>query len=157
MFLCVSSTTQTWLQVTPAPISQPYPLRSTNIRPLPMLAPQQYPWLYNYTNKIKFKRKGGWIRSFNCIYNPVKVKFGYGHPTWILVYNHPRHRYKRYLSQHCIIWITSYFTNKNISNLVIDLRPFNGYTMNGIRNSKFFLLKRKGKDSKYTHLKSKIF
>lgn len=118
---------------------------------------RQHPWGNNRTIKIKFKRKGGWIRSFKNWGTPYLYKFGYGHPTLQLGAGTYRHRYKRYLSQHCMLWAYSEQLQPTNVLQAKHVKPFNCYTLRGIRPSRYWLLKRKGKESKYTHLKSKIF
>lgn len=115
------------------------------------------PWATNCTAKIKFKRKGGWIRTFNNWLVPYLYKFGYGHPTVQFGIGTYRHRYKRYLTQHCMLWTHPDALWPTHIYYTPQIKPFNKYTKRGIRASKFRLLKRKGKESKYTHLKSKIF
>lgn len=117
----------------------------------------RYPWCVNNTYKIKFKRKGGWIRSFSNWCTPYVFKFGYGHPVVQLGQRLFRHRYKRYLTQHCMLWT---YADAELPRLAVNtpgIKAFNCYTQRGIRGSCFYLLKRKGKESKYTALKSKIF
>lgn len=116
-----------------------------------------HPWNVNTTIKIKFKRKGGWIRSFSNWLTPYRFKFGYGHPVIQFGTGSYRHRYKRYLTQHCIIWAHANRIQPDAVYNATSVKPFNCYTQRGIRTSRFFLIKRKGKESKYTHLKSKIF
>lgn len=109
------------------------------------------------TTKIKFKRKGGWIRSFKNWSTPYLFKFGFGHLTTQLGIGVYRHRHKRYLTQHCMLWSHCPNFQSPLVKFAVQVKPFNCYTLRGIRTSRFFLLKRKGKESKYTHLKSKIF
>lgn len=114
-------------------------------------------WHYKHTHKIKFQRKGGWIRTFKNWNNPHLYKFGYGHPVLQLTPSTCRHRHKRYLSQHCIVWVYNTHVIPTNATQAVSVKPFNCYTKRGIRTSRFWLLKRKGKESKHAHLKSKIF
>jgi hypothetical protein len=122
----------------------------------PILSPLPVPSM-SMTLKIKFKRKGGWIRTFHNWPKPILCKFGYGHPSIRLYNTTARHRHKRHLSQHCIVWVTHHAHVALDLLKILHIKPFNHYTKRGIRTSRFWLLKRKGKESKYTHLKSKIF
>ena len=111
----------------------------------------------NLTTKIKFKRKGSWIRTFKQAPSPVLLRFGYGHQTWLLNFRHFKHRHKRYLTHHCLIWVTATHVNIPTPQRLVSLRPMNIYSRRGIRFGRFVLKRRKGKESKYTALKSKIF
>lgn len=125
--------------------------------PLDATPPRALLWNVNATTKIKFKRKGGWIRTFKNWSNPHLLKFGYGHPVLQPHYGTHRHRYKRHLSHHCIVWAGIQPLKAQYIQTIVNTKPFNCYTLRGIRTSRFYLLKRKGKESKYTKLKSKIF
>ncbi len=111
----------------------------------------------NTTTKIKFKRKGSWIRTFKCAPAPVLLRFGYGHQVWLLNFRHTKHRHKRYLTHHCLIWATATHVSLPLPQRLVATRPMNIYSRRGIRFGRFVLKKRKGKESKYTALKSKIF
>ena len=111
----------------------------------------------NKTVKVKFKRKGGWMRVFKNTYSPILLKFGYAHRIWILNYSDIKHRYKRYLTHHCMLWITNTLTRTKTFVRAINVRPMDKYTMRGIRFSKFYIGRRQGKISKYRRLQNRIF
>lgn len=117
-----------------------------------------YPTLTrNTTSKLKFKRKGSWMRFWRNWPGFRTFKVGYGHPLIRSQGRIHKLRFKRLLTHHCIITTGCGPTIKTLDQILTHAKKFNYYTLRGIRTGRFWLRKRKGKESKYAHLKSKIF
>jgi len=111
-----------------------------------------------YLSKIQFKRKGSWINLKRLNIFSFLLKFGFGHPLLFLSQLFYAFRFKKHLFFHALLAATTnIFFFFNATNLFPAIRKFSIYTFRGIRNARYFLIKRQGKVSQYKHLKSKIF
>jgi hypothetical protein len=88
----------------------------------------------------------------------ITLRFGYGHPVRVVYAGVRLMRHKRYLAYHLLLLIGGPQPGTaNLARAVRRPRPFNAYTRRGIRLGRQALLLRRGKESQYTKLKSKIF
>jgi hypothetical protein len=108
--------------------------------------------------KIVFKRKGAWINIRSLWPYCLTLKFGYSHPVRLLYNQLVFFRYKKHLAYHVflIIGLSNMLTVK-FASVIRGARRLNVYTRRGIRFARQKLIIRKGKESQYTKLKSKIF
>lgn len=88
----------------------------------------------------------------------LTLKFGYSHPVR---YRHNQlrlMRHKKYLAYHMLVLVgQAYDVARAAGTVLRGVRPFNPYTKRGIRHGRQLTILRKGKESQYTKLKSKIF
>jgi hypothetical protein len=108
--------------------------------------------------KIVFKRKGGWIHIRNMWPYYLSLRFGYSHPVRYKYNQLSYKRHKKHLAYHILLitgldFISLYDYSLHLRNV----RLFNSYTRRGIRYACQKVIYRKGKESQYTKLKSKIF
>jgi hypothetical protein len=67
-------------------------------------------------------------------------------------------RHKRYLAYHMLLLVGQpHDVSGKVGSLLRGVRAFNAYTKRGIRHGRQLTVLRKGKESQYTKLKSKIF
>jgi hypothetical protein len=111
-----------------------------------------------YVDKIQFRRKGGWITIRRSWPFCISVKIGYGHPIRYFYSHFGISRFKKYLKFHnlCLIDINKLDLLYTIFK-IIYLRYLNKYTWRGFKLARFLLIKKSGKESQYSKLKSKIF
>ena len=88
----------------------------------------------------------------------LTMKFGYSHPVRY-VHNQLRLlRHKKYLAYHMLLLVgLPHDVAGREGTLLRGVRAFNAYTKRGIRHGRQLTVLRKGKESQYTKLKSKIF
>lgn len=130
------------------------------IQPLPYIClPLQSSILYKHgTLKLQFKRKGSWLAFHRHKPALLWYRFGFSHPLCLFTTAPRLLRFKKHLAHHGLIihLYSQSMLNCTLAH-ILRPRPFNIYTRRGIRPARFWLLKRVGKESQYTHLKSKIF
>lgn len=86
------------------------------------------------------------------------MKFGYSHPVRYIYSQLRLLRHKRYLAYHMLLLIgLPHDAAGVVGGLLRGVRAFNPYTKRGIRHGRQLTVLRKGKESQYTKLKSKIF
>lgn len=119
--------------------------------------------VFRYTDfakpfKLCFKRKGGWIFTRPQWPCALIYKFGYSHPLRLCLGGLRTKIYKKYLLYHILLLSGAPFRClQNFGALIRFTRPINMYSKRGVKFGRQQFLKRKGKDSQYTKLKSKIF
>lgn len=108
--------------------------------------------------KVVFKRKGGWMHIRGRWPYYLTMKFGYSHPVRYVHSQLALMRHKKYLAYHMLLLIgLPLDAARVVGGLLRGVRAFNPYTKRGIRHSRQLTVLRKGKESQYTKLKSKIF
>ena len=108
--------------------------------------------------KMVFKRKGGWMHIRGRWPYYLTMKFGYSHPVRYIHSQLALLRHKRYLAYHMLLLIgLPRDAACVVGGLLRGVRAFNPYTKRGIRHGRQLTVLRKGKESQYTKLKSKIF
>lgn len=113
----------------------------------------------NYKScKVTFKRKGSWLHFRRLWPRFISLKFGHGHAVLIPFSDGIYCRRKKYLQRHSLLlmggsWGEVLGYGINIRNW----RYFGRYTKRGVRLAREFFYRQQGKESQYTHLKSKIF
>jgi hypothetical protein len=86
------------------------------------------------------------------------LKFGFGHCVRIGIDGLRCLRRKKHLARHSLLLVGPlWFYSLEVARCVRDKRVMGAYTKRGIRLSRQHFYKRKGKESRYTALKSKIF
>lgn len=115
-------------------------------------------WSRYIIKKIKYRYKGSWVYFVKKKLPGVMLEFGRCHRVFLCSSSTFYYRKKRLTKAH---FFSIYGINVNdvdsVSLLVRSVRPFNMYTLRGIRFSRQKFYKRVGKISKYTMFKSKIF
>jgi hypothetical protein len=108
--------------------------------------------------KLAFKRKGGWMHIRGRWPYYLTLKFGYSHPVRYIHSQLRLMRHKRYLAYHMLLLVGQpHDVSGKVGSLLRGVRAFNAYTKRGIRHGRQLTVLRKGKESQYTKLKSKIF
>lgn len=88
----------------------------------------------------------------------LTLKFGYGHPVRFPFAQVFFRRHKRYLAFHLLLLVgLAACAAAALARRVRGARPINPYTKRGIRCGRQRTMLRRGKESQYTKLKSKIF
>ncbi len=108
--------------------------------------------------KLAFKRKGIWVNMRRLWPKLLTLKFGYGHYTRVVVPFYYYFRRKKYLKRHTLLLTSYYLSSLDVmQSLIRNYRPLNTHTKRGVRYARQFFIKRRGKESQYKKLKSKIF
>ncbi len=108
-------------------------------------------------DKLQFKRKGSWILIRRTFPYLILLRFGTGHPAWHNISALNLVRFKKHLAYHGIAFILPPHTIPGLTSRLVSFKPLNCYTQRGLRAHRYCLLKRTGKESQYTQLKSKVF
>ena len=129
-----------------------------NISFLPKLASFLRCWDSTVGCKLKFKRKGSWMRIRRVWPSSISLKVGLGHYQRIGSLGNSAIRYKKHLRRHSIFLIGLRWREvASILKQIRSYRPMNACTKRGVRLGRQLFYRRQGKQSKYTALKSKIF
>lgn len=131
---------------------------SNNFNGLSLLADFSYALEQSDILKITFKRKGGWMYIRRGWPTLLTFRFGYSHSVRASCDQLQLFRYKKYLAYHVLL-VAGLLKGAHfrLGEAWRGVRPLNSYTKRGIRLSRQQLILRRGKESRYTKLKSKIF
>jgi hypothetical protein len=88
----------------------------------------------------------------------LSLKFGHGHPVRLNSGSQLVRRYKKYLKYHSLILfdMSTAMLSQRFSKILL-VKEFNLYNWRGLRAARCLLIKKRGKESQYNKLKSKIF
>ena len=115
-------------------------------------------WNTTLGYKIKFKRKGSWMRLKRYWPQFVSLKVGLGHYQRINIDDMFPIRYKKHLRRHSILLLgCNWLKMGNSAKKIQSYRPMNSYTKRGIRLARQLFYRKQGKQNKYKALKSKIY
>jgi hypothetical protein len=108
--------------------------------------------------KLKFKRKGSWMRLKRRWPQCISLKVGLGHYQRIGSFDIIPIRYKKHLRRHSVFLVGLNWWNLLMTvKTIYSFRPMNIYTKRGIRLARQPFFRKQGKLSRYTAMKSKIF
>jgi hypothetical protein len=108
--------------------------------------------------KLIFKRKGSWFYIRKLWPAALTFKFGHSHFLHLRAQGCLFKRYKKHLDYHgLLISGPNVLTLQQLGKYIQGARPLNSYTKRGIYLVRSKFIKRRGKESQYTKLKSKIF
>ncbi len=108
--------------------------------------------------KVTFKRKGSWVRFKRYWPRAISLKFGYAHSIRISYMDGFYCRRKKYLQRHSLFMGGGQWDQiLRFSKEIRMYRFFGRYTKRGVRLAREFFYRQQGKESQYTHLKSKIY
>lgn len=114
--------------------------------------------VYLRCTKLYFRKKGAWVSYRRTWPRLLTAKFGYGHPfrvgglVWYIK------RFKRYVQFSNLLFM--HFDPKVLQFFIQKfktIRTFSPYIGRGLTLARRVFIKKRGKESQYTKLKSKVY
>ena len=120
----------------------------------------QFVYNMKYLNcrKFYFRKKGAWVSYRRRWPYIITTKFGRGHPYRIKNYIIFIRRFKRYIQFSNLLFL--HIEKNNLDIFIKNFQTIQGlsvYTRRGLTLSRTIFIKKQGKISQYSKLKSKIF
>lgn len=108
--------------------------------------------------RLRFRYKGTWLRMQRREQRLIVINVKFSH--YYKIYftdNYIRKKGRFFEYRPLTIWGFNFQSSYNMARTIISIRPASTFTIMGIRFSKQRFLKRVGKISKYTTMKTRLF